>query len=77
MRLKKEKEEKKKKKEVANQTKKADEGPEDVEVELLSGLALDGNESDAECPKCGLLYSADKENLWVCCDIIRTYMCYY
>ena len=37
--------------------------------QLLSGLTLDdGNESDAECPKCGLLYSADEENLWVCCD---------
>ena len=65
-RLKKEKEEKKKKKE---QAKKAGEGPEDVEVEeLLGELAVDGNESDAECPKYGLLYSADEENLWVCCD---------
>ena len=55
-----------KKQEVAKQAKKTVEGPEDVE--LLSGLALDGNESGAECPKCGLLYSADEENLWVCCD---------
>ena len=68
-RLNKEKEEKKEKEVVAKEAKKADEGPYDVEVEeLLSGLALDGNESDAECPKCGLLYSADEENLWVCCD---------
>ena len=66
--LKKEKEEKKKQKELAKQAKKAGEGPEELE-RMLSGLALDGDESDdAVCPNCGLLYSAGKENLWVCCD---------
>ena len=60
---------KRREKEEERASKKAGEGPEDVEVEeLLSELAVDGNESDAECPKCGLLYSADEENLWVCCD---------
>ena len=58
------KREKKKQKKQAN---KAGEGSEDLE-KMLSGLALDETESDAECPKCGLLYSADLENLWVCCD---------
>ena len=66
--LKKEKEEKKKQKELAKQAKKAGEGPEELE-RMLSGLALDGDESDdAVCPNCGLLYSAGEENLWVCCD---------
>ena len=65
--LKKEKEEKKKQKELAKQAKKAGEGPEELE-RMLSGLALDGDESDdAVCPKCSLLY-AGEENLWVCCD---------
>ena len=66
--LKKEKEEKKKQKELAKQAKKAGEGPEELE-RMLSALTLDEDESDdAVCPKCGLLYSAGEENLWVCCD---------
>ena len=67
-RLKKEKEEKKKQKELAKQARMASDGPEELD-RMLSGLTLDGNDSDdAVCPKCGLLYSADEENLWVYCD---------
>ena len=37
--------------------------------EMLVELALSGDESDdVACPKCGLLYSTDKDNLWDCCD---------
>ena len=60
-RLKKEKEEKTKQKDLAKQAKMASEGPEELD-RMLSGLTLDGNESDnAVCPKCGLLYSANEE----------------
>ena len=69
-RLKKKKKRKRSKKlaKQAKQAKLASEGPKELE-RMFSGLALDGNElDDALCPKFGLLYSADEENLWVCCD---------
>ena len=62
--IEKEKGGKKKRKELAKQARKTGDG---TEVErMLSELTLDGSES--ECLKCGLLYSADEENLWVYCD---------
>ena len=63
--LKKERQEKKKQRELAKQSQVE---PLHVE-EMLAELALSGDESDdAACPKCGLLYSTDNDNLWVCCD---------
>ena len=38
---------------------------------MLDGLTLeesDVDSDDAVCPKCGLAYSVDEGNLWVCCD---------
>ena len=47
---------------VAKQAVKADASPEDV-ADLI---AIDGNESDAECPKCGRLHSAYEERVVTC-----------
>ena len=67
-RSKREREEKKKQKEVDKYTKEAA----NLEVEtMLDGLTLeesDVDSDDAVCPKCGLAYSVDEGNLWVCCD---------
>lgn len=64
-RLKKEREEKKKQKKLTKQVQKAGDDPE--QLERLFELSLESDD-DAVCPKCGLLYSADEDNLWVCCD---------
>ena len=63
--MKKEREEKKKQKKLTKQVQKAGDDPE--QLERLFELSLESDD-DAVCPKCGLLYSADEDNLWVCCD---------
>ena len=41
------------------------------DMELLK-ICSDSEESEAECPKCGLVYG-ETEDKWICCDICDTW----
>ena len=42
------------------------------DIELLR-ICSDTEESEAECPKCGLIYG-ETEDKWICCDLCDTWL---
>ena len=73
--LKKKEAEKKKEEKLKKKGQKKKKAPHDEDIiRKLKSLTISSeSESEAECPKCGLIYGEDEGMTWICCDRCNTW----